>query len=96
MALYVAQHTHAAETCPAGNPQMAGALLQIVNASNASKAGIRILGDAVADGSHHLYLIVDADNEGVVRQYFAPFGQLGTLEVAPASHCEEVVSRGQC
>jgi hypothetical protein len=96
MALYVAEHTHAAETCPAANPQMAGALLQVVSPTNASKAGIRIFGDAVANGKHHLYLIVDAENESVVRQYFAPFGQLGTLEVTPASHCEDVVNRGKC
>jgi hypothetical protein len=96
MSLFVTEHTHAAETCPARNPQMAGALLQIVNSSNAAKAGIKIYGDAVGDGSHHLYLIVDAANEGAVRQYFAPFGQLGTLQITPASHCEEVVSRGHC
>jgi Protein of unknown function (DUF3303) len=96
MSLYLTEHTHAAETCPAKNPQMAGALLQIVNPANAAKSGIKIHGDAVANGGHHLYLIVDAANEGAVRQYFAPFAQLGTLQVTPASHCEEVVERGQC
>jgi Protein of unknown function (DUF3303) len=96
MALFVAQHTHPAETCPAKDPQMAGALLQIVDSGNAAKAGIKIHGDAVGNGTHHLYLIVDAANEGSVREYFAPFGQLGTLEVTPASHCEEVVGRGHC
>jgi uncharacterized protein DUF3303 len=96
MPLYIAEHTHPAESCPAGNPQMAEALLQIVNATNAAKAGIQIHGDAVANGGHHLYLIVDAVNEGSVRQYFAPFAQLGTLEITPASHCEEVVDRGHC
>ncbi len=75
---------------------MAGALLQIVSPANAAKAGIRIYGDAVATGGHHLYLIVEGANEGAVRQYFAPFGQLGTLQVTPSSHCEEVVKRGQC
>lgn len=96
MALFVTEHTHPAESCPARNPQMAGALLQIVSPANAAKAGIRIYGDAVATGGHHLYLIVEGANEGAVRQYFAPFGQLGTLQVTPSSHCEEVVKRGQC
>jgi hypothetical protein len=96
MSLFVTQHVHSAESCPARNPQMAGGLLQIVNPANAAKAGIKIYGDAVTDGGHHLYLIVDAPNETVVRQYFAPFGQLGTLEIAPASHCEQVVERGHC
>jgi uncharacterized protein DUF3303 len=96
MPLYIAQHKHPAAACPAGHPQMAGALLQIVNGTNAAQAGIQIHGDAVADGGHHLFLIVEAADEGAVRQYFAPFAQLGSLEITPASHCEQVVERGHC
>lgn len=96
MTLFVTEHTHPGERCPANNPQMAAGLLQIVNASNAKRHGITIHGDAVADGQHHLYLIVDAPAEAAVREYFAPFGQLGTLRVTPASHCEQVVGRGHC
>ena len=96
MTLYVTEHTHDGERCPANNPQMAQGLLQIVNAANAQRQGITIHGDAVADGQHHLYLIVEAPNESKVREYFAPFGQLGTLKVTPASHCEQVVGRGHC
>ena len=94
MPLYIAEHTHTAEGCPARNPQMAGGLLAIIH--NAGKAGIQVHGDAVATGGHHLYLIVDAESEHRVREYFAPFGQMGTLKVTPASHCEEVVARGAC
>jgi len=94
MALYVAEHTHPAERCPANNPQMAQGLLAIIH--GAGKAGIQVHGDAVTTGGHHLYLIVDAPNEKAVRDYFAPFGQMGTLAVSPASHCEEVVARGAC
>jgi Protein of unknown function (DUF3303) len=94
VALFVAEHTHPAERCPAANPEMAGGLLAILH--NAGKAGIKVHGDAVTRGEHHLYLIVDAENEKKVRDYFAPFGQMGTLKVTPASHCEEVVARGAC
>jgi len=59
---------------------MAGVLLQTGNPSNAAEAGIAIRGDAVANGSRHLFLIVDAANENPARPYRAPFGQLGTLE----------------
>jgi len=59
---------------------MAGVLLQIGNPSNAAEAGIAIHGDAVANGSHHLFLMVDAANENPVPPHRAPFGQLGTLE----------------
>ncbi len=94
MALFVAEHTHPADRCPAGNPQMASGLLAIIK--NADRAGIRIQGDAVAFHQHHLYVIAEAPNEEAVRRYFAPFAQMGTLTVTPASHCEEVVARGAC
>ncbi|HTZ61588.1 MAG TPA: DUF3303 family protein [Thermoplasmata archaeon] len=96
MPLFVVEHTHAPTACPAQNPQMAPALLQIVSKGNAAKAGLTIYGDAVSNGGHHLYLILDGPNAESVRTYFAPFGQLGTLQVAPASHCEQVVARGSC
>jgi hypothetical protein len=94
MPLFIAEHSHSAATCPAKNPQMAGGLLAIIH--NADKAGIKVHGDAVATGGHHLYLIVDGPSEKAVREYFAPFGQMGSLTVTPASHCEEVVARGAC
>lgn len=94
MPLFVAEHTHPADHCPARNPQMASGLLAIID--NAGKAGIKIQGDAVTYQQHHLYIIADAPSEDALRQYLAPFGQMGTLTVSPASHCEEVVSRGSC
>jgi len=94
MPLFVTEHTHPAEHCPAKNPQMAAGLLAIIQ--NAGKAGIRIHGDAVTDHQHHLYVIAEAPNEEAIRTYFAPFGQMGTLTVSRASHCEEVVKRGAC
>jgi hypothetical protein len=58
VAVHVAPHTHSAEDGPDANPQVAGALLQIVDSTNSTEAGITIFGDAVANGNHHLYLIV--------------------------------------
>ena len=75
---------------------MAPALLQLVSVENAAKAGLALHGDAVANGGHHLYLILDAPDAETVRTYFAPFGQIGTLRETPSSHCEQVVSRGSC
>ncbi len=94
MPLFVAEHVHPADRCPARNPQMAQGLLAIIH--GAGQAGITIHGDAVTSHLHHLYLIADAPNEEAVRTYFAPFGQMGSLTVSPASHCEEVVARGAC
>ncbi len=94
MPLFVAEHTHPADRCPARNPQIAAGLLAII--ANAPSAGIKIHGDAVTRNQHHLYIIAEAENEEAVRKYFAPFGQMGTLTVSGASHCEEVVRRGAC
>ena len=96
MPLFVAEHEHPADRCPAGNPQMAPFLLQILSNENARKQGLTIRADAVASGRHHLYVVLEGPSESAVRQYLAPFGQAGTLTVLPASHCEEVVARGKC
>ncbi|MGA9839171.1 MAG: DUF3303 family protein [Thermoplasmata archaeon] len=94
MALFVAEHRHAADHCPAGNPEMAPFLLQLLSDEHASKAGLTLRGDAVVRGQHHLYVIVEGPTEGAVRDYLAPFAQAGSLDVVPASSCEDVVRRG--
>ena len=96
MPLFVAEHRHSADHCPAGNPQMAPFLLQVLSVKNALKAGLTLRGDAVARGQHHLYVIIEGPTEAAVRQYLGPFAQAGTLDILPASSCEEVVGRGAC
>ncbi len=96
MPLYVVEHRHPADRCPAGNPQMAPFLLKILSEESARQAGLHLVGDAVARGQHHLYVIIEGPNEGAVRQYLGPFAQAGSLDVIPASSCEDVVNRGAC
>ena len=96
MALFVAEHVHPADRCPASDPKMAPFLLQILSPANASKQGITLRGEAVARGKHHLYVIMEASDEAAARKYLAPFGQAGSLDVHLASRCEEVVERGVC
>ena len=96
MALFIAQHQHSAEVCPAGNPQVAPMLSRHVSAQNAAQAGLKIHGEAVVDGGHTLYLIVEAPSLDQVQQFMAPFAQMGTVNVWPASLCETVVARGKC
>lgn len=96
MSLFVVQHKHAAEACPAGHPQMGPMLVQHVAPENAASFGVRVHGDAVIDGQHTFYLILEADGEEQVRNFMAPFSQAGTVEVWPASSCEQVVERAKC
>ncbi len=96
MSLFVAQHVHTAETCPAGDPEMGQMLLKILADQNAANYGVTIKSEAVLDGKHTLYLIAEAEDEAKLNEFMAPFAQMGTVEVWPASVCERVVERGKC
>jgi len=96
MSLFVVQHKHTAETCPAGNPQMGAALVQHVSPEHASKFGVNVRADAVVDGQHTFVLIVEAADDDIVRDFMTPFYQAGTVEIMPASSCEQVVERAKC
>ncbi len=96
MALFVVQHQHPAERCPARDPQMAPMLLRILSADNAAQYGVTIQAEAVVDGAHTLYLIVEAPSAEPVQRLMAPFAQAGSVNVMPASPCEAVVERGGC
>jgi hypothetical protein len=54
MSLFVVRHQHAAETCPAGHPQMGPMLLQHLSKPNAEQFGVDIRSEAVVDGQHTL------------------------------------------
>ena len=94
MSLFVVQHRHEPAACPAGNAEVAPQLLQLLG--SAPQRGISILAEAVVDGAHELDLIVDAPDAAAVEAFMTPFGQMGSVSVRPASHCEQVVDRGRC
>jgi hypothetical protein len=96
MALFVVTHQHKPETCPAGDRRLGPMLLQQLSKGNAAKSGITIRAEAVVDGQHTLQLILDGPSLEGVREFMAPFAQMGTVEVLPASPCEVVVQRARC
>lgn len=96
MARFVVQHKHPAESCPAGHPEMGPMLLTHISPPNAASAGVTVLGDAVIDGEHTFYLILEAQDMEKITQFMAPFAQAGTVEIWPANTCEQVVERGEC
>jgi len=96
MSMFVVRHEHSADTCPAGDPQMGPMLLQHVSQENASQFGVTVQGEAVLNGAHTFYLILEAEDEAKVKEYMTPFSQAGSVEVWPASTCEQVVARAQC
>jgi hypothetical protein len=96
MALFVALHQHQADQCPAADPRMGPMLLGHLSPENASAQGVTIQAEAVVNDAHSLYLIVEADRPDRVEAFMAPFAQVGTVEVLPASSCEAVIGRGGC
>jgi hypothetical protein len=71
-------------------------LVQHVSPSNAVTYGITMLGDAVLDGQHTFYLILNADSGENVKEFMKPFYTAGSVEIWPASSCEQVVERAKC
>ena len=96
MSLFVVQHQHPAETCPAGHPEMGPMLVKHISPANAETFGVTVLADAVLDGKHTFDLILEADSEDKVTAFMAPFAQAGSVEIWPASSCEQVVERAEC
>lgn len=94
MPLFFVQHKHDAATCPAANAEVAPQLLQLL--AGAPAAGVTILAEAVVDGGHELNIVATAADAPTVEQFMAPFAQMGSVTVRPASHCELVVGRGFC
>jgi hypothetical protein len=50
----------------------------------------------VINGGHTLYLILHGPEQSKIEEYMAPFANFGTVEVLPASSCEQVVARAAC
>lgn len=96
MALFVVQHRHPADRCPARDPKMGSMLLQHLSAGNARNNGLTIRAEAVVNNAHTLYMIVEAADRQMVEHFMQPFTQAGSVEVLPASTCEAVVDRGGC
>jgi DMSO/TMAO reductase YedYZ molybdopterin-dependent catalytic subunit len=96
MALFVVRHQHAAERCPAQDPYMGATLLNHLSRPNIRQHGVEIHGEAVVQGEHTLYFIVEAGDEGRLRECMQPFQMCGSLDIYPASTCARVVASGGC
>lgn len=96
MTLFVAVHRHSPERCPAGDPSLGPMLLNHLSADNAAEYGVSVQAEAVADDKHTLYLIAEARDAEQMNRFLAPFAQVGSVELLPASPCEAVIDRGGC
>jgi hypothetical protein len=94
--MFVVQHRHEADRCPARDPRMAQMLLTHLSPQNTKRYGLTIHAEAVVDNAHALFMIVDGPDRESVTRFMQPFAQAGTVEILPASPCEVVVGRGGC
>lgn len=96
MALFVVRHAHDAERCPAHDPYMGAMLLNHLSRPTTRQHGVEIKGEAVVQGEHTMYVIVEARDEACIREFMQPFQMAGTLDIYPASTCARVVASGGC
>ena len=96
MPLFIVRHQHAADGCPAQDPFLGASLLNHLSRPNVRKFGLQIQGEAVVQGEHTMYMIVEAADESRLREFMQPFQQAGTLDIYPASTCVRTVASGGC
>ncbi|HEX5107635.1 MAG TPA: sulfite oxidase [Vicinamibacterales bacterium] len=96
MALFIVRHQHPADGCPAQDPFRGAGLLNHLSRPNVRKFGVQIQAEAVVQGEHTMYLIVDAADEIRLRAFMQPFQMAGSLDIYPASTCVRAVASGGC
>jgi hypothetical protein len=95
IALFVAQHRHPPDQCPASS-RNGPLLLSRVSAAAAARYGVTIEAEAFMDGEHLLLWVVQAASQEEVERFLAFLPGPGYLRVRPACSAEEAVQRGGC
>jgi hypothetical protein len=67
MALFIVRHNHEAERCAATEPYAGAEILNYLSRPNVRRQGIEIRGEAIVEGEHTLYMIVESADEDRVR-----------------------------
>ena len=75
---------------------MGATLLNHMSRPNVRVHGVEIKGEAIVQGEHTLYLIVEAPDEACLREFMSPFQEAGSVDIYPASTCARVVVSGGC
>jgi DMSO/TMAO reductase YedYZ molybdopterin-dependent catalytic subunit len=96
MALFVVRHQHAPERCPAQDPYVGAMLLNLLSRPNVRQYGVEIMGEAVLQDEHTVYFILEAGDEGRLREFMQPLQMAGSLDIYPARTCARVIASGGC
>ncbi len=96
MALFIVRHQHDAARCPATDPYMGAEILNYLSRPNVRRHGVEIQGEAIVEGEHTLYMIVESSDEDRVRTFMKPFATAGRVDIFSASTCARAVASGGC
>jgi DMSO/TMAO reductase YedYZ molybdopterin-dependent catalytic subunit len=96
MTLFLVRHEHEPARCPAQDPAMGAMLLNYLSRPNVRSHGLTIQAEAIVEGEHTLFMIVESPDEDRLRAFLQPFSMAGTVDVYPASTCVRVVASGGC
>lgn len=96
MALFVVRHQHDSGDCPAKDPLMGAMLLNHLSRPNVRRYGLEIQSEAIVEGEHALYMVVESNDEARVIEFMRPFSAVGSVAIQPASTCVRVVASGGC
>lgn len=96
MALFIVRHQHDPSRCPATDPLGGARLLNYLSRPQVRQFGIEVHGEAIVQGEHTMYLILESSDQDQVIAFMRPFAEAGTVDVYPAATCARVVASGGC
>jgi len=89
--LFVLDHEHSTENCPAGTVRPGRELLSKFEA-NAEISGLRLVEGYLDAPAHHFYFIVEADTPEQILQFIVPYLGVGETEAHPVLKWSEALA----
>jgi len=89
--LFVLDHEHSAENCPAGTVRPDKELLSKLEA-NAKTSGLRLVEGYLDAPAHHFYFIVEADAPEQILRFITPYLGVGNTNVHPVLKWSETLA----
>jgi hypothetical protein len=80
--LFIVDHTHASEHCPAGTFHPYKEFTSDLNKAAAAN-DVKIVDGFVDGPGHHIYLVVEAKDPAQIYSFSLPLISVGTTRVAP-------------
>jgi len=89
--LFVLDHEHSAENCPAGTVRPDKELLSRLE-ENAKTSGARLVEGYLDAPAHHFYFIVEADAAEQIFKFITPYLGVGKTNVHPVLKWSEALA----